>query len=203
MNATATAVPRLRPRPFLAALAAAALALCALLAGQARADALDGVLQVRSAVVDLDKGVFQLNARIDYPMTQAISDALRDGVPLIFDVDTRVERVRRFWPDATVVDLTLRRELTYHTVSDRYIVRDPQSGDQQTFPSLDAALMYLGAVDGWPVLVESQLEPDEHYSISVRAGIRRGHLSASLRALLFWTNDWNRVSDWYTWSLTN
>jgi hypothetical protein len=35
----------------------------------------------------------------------------------------------------------------------------------------------------------------------VRAGVRRGHLPASLRAILFWTNDWARVSEWYTWVL--
>jgi hypothetical protein len=31
--------------------------------------------------------------------------------------------------------------------------------------------------------------------------MRRGHLPASLRAILFWTDDWVRVSEWYTWSL--
>jgi len=166
------------------------------------ADALDGLLQVRSAFVDLDHSVFQLHARVDYPMTPTVSDALRDGVDLIFDVETRVERVRRFWLDSTVVDLTLRRELAYHTVSDRYVVRDPATGDQQSFATLDAALEYLGAVDSWPILVEPQLEAGAQYVISVRAGIHRGHLSSSLRALLFWTDDWSRVSPWYTWSLT-
>jgi hypothetical protein len=165
-------------------------------------DALDGVLQVRSAFVDLDHSVFQLHARIDYPMTPTISDALRDGVDLLFDVDARVERTRRFWFDSTVVDLTLRRELAYHTVADRYVVRDPATGDQQTFATLDAALEYLGTVDGWPILVEPQLETGAQYTISVRAGIHRGHLSSSLRALLFWTDDWSRVSSWYRWSLT-
>jgi Domain of unknown function (DUF4390) len=181
------------------ALAAAWMALSGMVV---LADALDGVLQVRSAFVDLDHAVFQLHARIDYPMTPAISDALRDGVDLIFDVDARVERPRRFWFDSTVIDLTLRRELAYHTVSDRYVVRDPTTGDQQTFATLDAALQYLGTVDAWPILVAPQLETGAQYVISVRAGIHRGHLSTSLRALLFWTDDWSRVSDWYTWSLT-
>ena len=180
-------------------LGAAWLALCSVVA---LGDALDGVLQVRSAFVDLDHSVFQLHARVDYPMTPAISDALRDGVDLLFDVDARVERARRFWFDSTVVDVTLQRELAYHTVSDRYVVRDKETGDQQTFATLDAALQYLGTVDAWPILVEPQLEPGAKYVISVRAGIHRGHLSASLRALLFWTDDWSRVSSWYTWSLT-
>jgi len=201
MNAATPAIPHRFP-PRLLALLLAALLLCGL-GSVARADALDGVLQVRSAEADLDKGVFNLRAQIDYPMSEAISTALRDGVPLIFDVNVRVERDRRLWFNSTLVELTLHRELTYHTVSDRYIVSGPDSGDQQTFATLDAALMYLGTIENWPILVESQLVPDERYTASVRAGIRRGHLSASLRALLFWTNDWNRVSDWYTWSLTN
>ena len=200
MNAAIPAAPRASNSRLLLALLA--LLLCGLMA-VVRADTLDGVLQVRSATADVDKGVFQLNAHIDYPQSEALSNALRDGVPLIFDVNVRIEHERRLWVNNTIVELTLHRELIYHTVSDRYIVSGPQSGDQQTFASLDAALEYLGSVENWPVLVQSQLDPDEHYSISVRAGIRRGHLSASLRALLFWTDDWNRVSDWYTWSLTN
>src|ERR1700753_149635 len=133
------------PRTAWVLLAAAWLALCTV---GVMADALDGVLQVRSAFVDLDKAVFQLHARVDYPMTPAISDALRDGVDLLFDVDARVERSRRFWFDSTVIDVTLQRDLAYHTVSDRYVVRDRESGDQQTFATLDTALQYLGTVDG-------------------------------------------------------
>jgi Domain of unknown function (DUF4390) len=165
-----------------------------------RADALDGVLEVRSAYVNIDKGVFLLHARVDYPVGPAISNALRDGLTLTFDLDARVDRERRFWFSANIVDLTLRRELSYHAVSDRYVVRDPKSGDQQSFPTLDGALEFLGRVDAWPILVEPQLD-NGTYTISVRAGIRRGHLPSSLRAILFWTDDWARVSEWYSWLL--
>jgi hypothetical protein len=164
------------------------------------ADALDGVLEVRSAYVNIDKGVFLLHARVEYPVSEGIRSALKDGVTLSFDLDARVDRERRFWFNANIVDLTLRRELTYHAVSDRYVVRDTRSRDQQTFSTIDEALDYLGKVDAWPILVEPQLDGGS-YTISVRAGMRRGHLPASLRAILFWTNDWARVSEWYTWSL--
>ena len=40
-----------------------------------------------------------------------------------------------------------------------------------------------------------------NYTISVRAGVRRGHLPTAMRAILFWSDDWARVSEWYTWSL--
>ena len=175
------------------------LLLSAWVAG-AYADALDGVLEVRSAYVNIDNGVFLLHARVEYPITPAIRAALRDGVTLTFELDTRVERERRLWFNASVVDLTLRRELMYHAVSDRYVVRDVKTGQQENFPTLDEAMTYLGRIDGWPILVEPQLNGGS-YLISVRAGVRRGRLPASLRALFFWTDDFRRVSEWYSWSL--
>lgn len=164
------------------------------------ADALDGVLEVKSAYVNVDHGVFLLHARVEYPVNPAIRDALRDGVTLIFEVDTNIDRERRFWFDAGVVSLTLRRELSYHAVSDRYVVRDARSGDQASYSTLEEALLQLGTVEGWPILVEPQLDGGR-YRVSVRAGVRRGRMPASLRAILFWTNDWHRTSEWYSWSL--
>jgi hypothetical protein len=163
-------------------------------------DALDGVLEVRSAYVNIDKGVFLLHARVEYPVNPDIRSALRDGVTLTFDLDTRVERERRLWFNASIVDLTLRRELMYHAVSDRYVVRDVKTGQQDNFPTLEEALTYLGRIDSWPILVEPQLNGG-NYLISVRAGVRRGRLPASLRGLFFWTDDFRRVSEWYSWSL--
>src|ERR1700737_2479195 len=74
-------------------------------------DALDGVLEVRWEYVNIDKGVFLLHARVEYPVNPAIRSALRDGVTLSFDLDTRVERMCRLWFNESVVDLTSRREL--------------------------------------------------------------------------------------------
>ncbi len=175
-------------------------ALALILPPAVRGNALEGVLEVRSAYVNIDKGVFLLYARVEYPESPAIRAALRDGITLTFDLDVRIERDRRFWFNAALVELTLRRELTYHAVSDRYVVRDPKSGEQTTYPTLDEALFHLGRIDAWPIVVEPQLNGG-NYNISVRAGVRRGHLPTAMRAILFWTDDWARVSEWYTWSL--
>jgi hypothetical protein len=169
-------------------------------ASGAYADALDGVLEVHSAYVNIENGAFLLHARVEYPVNPAIRDALRDGVTLTFELDARVERERRLWFNVSIVDLTLRRELMYHAVSDRYVVRDVKTGEQDNFPTLDEAVTYLGRIDSWPILLEPQLNGGS-YLISVRAGVRRGKLPASLRALFFWTDDFRRVSEWYSWSL--
>jgi hypothetical protein len=174
--------------------------LCALHVTAAGADALDGVLEVRSAYVNVDRGVFLLHARVEYPDNPMIQVALHDGVTLTFDLDIRVDRERHLWFNANVMQLSLRRQLSFHAVSERFVVREMRTGEQETFATLEDALAYLGKIDGVPILVEPQVDAG-NYVVSVRAGVRRGRLPAGLRNLLFWTNDWHRVSEWYSWAL--
>ncbi|NBX58723.1 MAG: DUF4390 domain-containing protein, partial [Gammaproteobacteria bacterium] len=96
----------------------------------------------------------------------------------------------------------LERELSYHSVSERYVLRDPlEGGEQKSFATLEEALAALGSVDSWPILVTSQLAEPGDYIVSVRASVRRGRLTDALRALMFWSDDWQRESEWYSWSL--
>ena len=178
-------------------------ALLSLSAGVTRADPLDGLLEVRSAYVNVDQGVFQLFARVAYPVNDDIRAALKDGLMLTFDLDVVVSRERRFWMDETVAEYTLKRELIYHAVSDRYVTRDldARSTEQRSYATLEEALEALGTVEAWPFLVSPQLSMNRQYRVSLRAGVRRGHLPDTLRVLLFWTDDWHRESDWFSWSL--
>ena len=163
---------------------------------------LDGDFQIRSAFVVIDRGVLQLNVHVQYPINDRIRSALQDGVTLAFDLELNITRHRRFWLNAGVVDMTLRRELTYHAVTDRYVLRDEQGVEQESFPTLEGALDKLGRVEDLPILVESQLRGEGPWLVAVRAGVRRGRMSDTMRALMFWSDDWHRNSDWYTWTLT-
>ena len=172
--------------------------------GVARSDVLDGLLEVPSAYVATEHGVFQLFARVAYPVNDDIRAALKDGLTLNFDLDVVVSRERRFWLNETVAEYTLRRELIYHAVSDRYVARDVDGGNtdpQKSYATLEEALEELGTVDAWPFLLSPQLSPNRQYRVALRAGVRRGRLSDTMRVLMFWTDDWHRESEWFSWSL--
>jgi Domain of unknown function (DUF4390) len=169
-----------------------------------RSDALDGVLEVRSAYVSVEQGALQLFARVAYPVNDDIRAALKDGLTLTFDLDVVVSRDRRFWLDETVWEYQLKRELSYHAVSDKYLTRDVNPrvpGEQHPYASLEEALEALGTVEAYPILTTSQLSTNREYRVSLRAGVRRGRLSDTLRVMLFWTDDWHRESEWFSWSL--
>jgi hypothetical protein len=179
-------------------------AIAVMTAPASRTDALDGILEVRSAYVSVEQNTLQLFARVVYPVNDDIRAALKDGLTLTFDLDMVVTRERRFWLDETVWEYRLRRELSYHAISDKYLARDVDSripSEQHPYASLEEALEGLGTVDAYPLLTTAQMSANREYRVSLRAGVRRGRLSDTLRVMLFWTDDWHRESEWFSWSL--
>lgn len=170
-------------------------------AAAALAGALDGELSVDSADARFNDGVVELNAQVAYPLTEQIRAALQDGVTLTFELEVVISRPRRFWWDADVVTLDLRRDLSYHVISERYLLRGPTGAEQESFPTLTAALDALGHIERLPVAVEAQMRGDGPWEVALRAGVRRGHIPDALRTLLFWRDDWHRTSEWHTWTL--
>jgi hypothetical protein len=156
---------------------------------------------VRSADLDLKDGVYQLDARLDLPVGEAVKQGLAEGVPLTLEVDLLIERVRQWLPDSAVAELTQRYHLQYNTVSARYILRNDNSGQQESLPTVEAALEELSQIRGLPVLDSALLAADRRYEANVRAKIDYGTVPRSVRIMMFWVNEWHRESDWYTWTL--
>jgi len=193
----------MRSSPTFAALRAALLtaALLGAAVPPCRAEGLEGRFEVRSADLELAGGVYHLNARLDLPISEAVRRGLSEGVPLTLEVDLDVERVRQIVPNSRVAELTQRYDLQYNAVSARYILRNENSGQQQSLPTVDAALEQLSEVRSLPVLDKALLNADRRYEASVRAKIDYGRVPLTLRLLMFWVNEWHRESDWYTWTL--
>jgi hypothetical protein len=167
----------------------------------ALADGLDGRFEVRSADLELKEGVYQLNARLDLPIGDAVKQGLAQGVPLALEVDLSIARVRQLLPNAGVAELTQRYHLQYNAVSARYVLRNDNSGQQASLPTVEAALEQLSQVHGLPVLDKALLSAERRYEASVRAKLDYGAVPLTVRILMFWVNEWHRESDWYTWTL--
>jgi hypothetical protein len=194
-----------RRHPRLAGARGLLLGVIALLAGgaapSALADGLDGRFEVRSADLELRDGVYHLNARVDLPVGDAVRQGLAEGVPLTLELDLSIARVRQLLPNSGVAELTQRYHLQYNTVSAHYILRNENSGQQESLPTIEAALQELSQVRGLPVLDQALLTTDRRYEASVRARVDYGTVPFTVRVLMFWVNEWHRDSDWYTWTL--
>jgi hypothetical protein len=183
----------------LVCLASAAVAML-ILAQPLRAEGLAGRFEVRSADLELQDGVYHLNARIDLPISEAVRHGLVEGVPLTLEVDLDIERVRQLLPNSRVAELTQRYRLQYNAVTARYILRNENSGQQESMGTVDEAIAHLSEVHSLPALDRALIAADRRYEGRVRARIDFGTVPFTLRLLMFWVSDWHRESDWYAWT---
>jgi hypothetical protein len=160
-----------------------------------------GYFEVRSASTRQVGGVHTLDARLQLVLSSEALAALSSGVPLVIELQLQMIRDRRFWWDDAEADLAVRFELEYRPLSQRYIVRNTNSGDQDSFATLYSALNNLGRVQGLPVIDDALLEPGDEYRIRLRAMLQTQQYPAPLRLLFFWRSEWQLQSEWYEWSL--
>jgi hypothetical protein len=171
-----------------------------ILAQPLRAEGLAGRFEVRSADLELQDGVYHLNARIDLPISEAVRHGLVEGVPLTLEVDLDIERVRQLLPNSRVAELTQRYRLQYNAVTARYILRNENSGQQESLGTIDEAIAHLSEVHSLPALDRALIAADRRYEGRVKARIDFGTVPFTLRLLMFWVSDWHRESDWYAWT---
>lgn len=162
-----------------------------------------GYFEVRSASTELVGGVHVLDARLQLVLSSEALNALNSGVPLTIELQVQVIRSRRFYLDALDAELAFRFELEYRPISQRYIVRNLNSGDQDSFATLYSALNYLGRVQRLPVIDQSLLVPDRNYRVRLRALLATEQYSAPLRLLFFWRDEWQLKSEWFEWKLAS
>ena len=173
------------------------VALC-LQAGGARAD--EGI-EIRSAATRLQAGVWFLDADIDYGLNETALEALDSGLLLDVELTIRLTQRRRLVWDPTFAELRQRYTLQYHALTERFILRNLNSGEQATFGSLAAALAALGTVRALPIIDDALLSRGERYDVSIRAVVDIKQLRGPLAVITFLWNDWRIASDWERWRL--
>ncbi len=161
----------------------------------------EGYFEVRSASTQLLEGVHTLDARLQLILSSEALEALESGVPLRIELQTQIIRQKRFVPDSTDAELTVRFELEYRLLSQRYVVRNLNSGEQETFSTLYSALNNLGRIDRLPLIDDSLLVADKRYRVRLRALLQTQQYPAPLRLLFFWRSEWQLKSEWFEWRL--
>ncbi len=190
-----------RKSPFLAR-CAAGLVLCLIATAGTVAHAQDeSRLTIRDVQVALDEGVYELTAKVDLTLPDDARRAVESGLTLRLTYEITVDRVRRYMLDAGIAALEQRYEVSYHALSQRYLVKNLNTGEQQDFGSLQAALDRVGDLHGLPVIDATLVSDGPAYEGRIRAVLKMNTAPDVFGWLLFWTDDWSAESDWKSWTL--
>jgi len=180
-----------------------ALLLALLLVAAGSAAAKGKPFEIREASSRLSDGVWFATARVDYQLSDDALEALENGIALTIQLQIEVTRVRRFWTDPKVASLKQNYQLSYQPLSERYVVKNLNSGEQNSFATLFSALNSMGRIVDLPLIDASILEPDAIYELAMRAVLDQDTLPGPLRLIAFWSEGFRLVSDWYRWKLVD
>lgn len=163
--------------------------------------ALASQFSIHSVSAELSDGVYVLNARLDVELSEEMSNALKNGVALVFVLDLHVKEQKYRWFKKTVVKLEQRYELRYHALSQQYILTNRNTGLQSSFRSLSRALRKLGKIEDLPLLDASviSLYDDAVSLLRLRLDVRELPLPLKVRA--YTSSDWQTRSRWVRWNL--
>lgn len=156
---------------------------------------------VRSVETHLHDRVYLLDASIDYQFSNAALEALRNGVPLIVLLDIQVEQERSWWLNKTIAELQQGYLLLYHALTEKYIVNNLNSGAQENYDRLNAAITALGKVKDLPILDSQLATSGNRYVVRLKTHLDLESLPAPMRPLAYISSAWRLESDWYKWPL--
>ena len=155
-----------------------------------------GAFEVLDASAELRDGVYYLDAELTYRLGTDPLEALENGVPLVLEIHVEVIEHHPWLPDETVASLVQQFRLKYHSLTERYVVTNINSGERRSYTSRSEALQYAGAVRDLPIIDRSLLDTSQSHGVRVRVRLDVESLPAPLRLWGYVSGDWRLTSPW-------
>jgi len=152
---------------------------------------------IENASTRLQNGVYQLNADINYELSDEVLEALNNGIKISMQITVRVEQPRSYLWSQLIVEKSLQYRLKYHALTGQYIV-ESGSDNQRSYLSLGSALRALGQIRAVPLLDKKQLADPQGVVVRIKSELDTDALPAPLRPVTWLSSQWQLSSKWFT-----
>jgi len=109
--------------------------------------------------------------------SNAFSSTMKDGIAMATEWHIKVRRVRRYWLNEDVADITVIRHAKPDLLTRSWLLTETSSGISRRVYRLDDAIAFLSGLDDFPVLDRSLLQKNTPYRISVSVEIHSEGIS--------------------------
>ena len=128
-----------------------------------------------------------------------IEETILSGVPATFSFLINLYRVRGFWMDKEINEITITHSIKYDNLKKEYSVTRSWEGNRpQTVKSFEEAKKLMAEIDSLPIVSLSELEKGKQYQIRAKAKLSKLTLPFYLHYILFFMSLWDFETDWYT-----
>lgn len=157
---------------------------------------------VQSAEIKQIGNGYVVNARMTYPLTARVVEALENSVPITFvqqlELVNSIPLLGKYWQwQETTWTTELRYELRYHALTQQYVLYTLDTNSRRNFPTLDSALQALGNIQNLNLPPEYLSDPED-LILKLRTGIDLHALPTPMRPGALISSKWQLTSPWVT-----
>ncbi|NOX42782.1 MAG: DUF4390 domain-containing protein [Gammaproteobacteria bacterium] len=158
-----------------------------------------GEFFVVSAQMNKVNDTYHLSAQLGYELSTEVNEALQNGIPVTLKLEAVIVYKRDFLWAKKVTKMKQRFRLRYHALSEQYLVKNLNSGEQAYYKVLDDALYNLEHVVDLPIFDAKLLDPGKNYVARIRTSVDITELPVPLRYFAYFSSGWNLTSGWFSW----
>ena len=158
----------------------------------AQAQAAEGVEITRAHVEAAEEG-YKLSAVYAFDLNEDIENAIQHGVKLYFTTQVELTRPRWYWYDDQAVSERQTMSIKYDVLTRQYVVQ-VVGNMQQSFATLEDAMVLIRRPNRWLIAGRGALKPGETYNVTLRMYLDRERMPKPIQVNAFSNSQWRLES---------
>lgn len=151
--------------------------------------------------VNLVDEQYFLDAQASLELNRTIERGVQSGVPIFFNADARILRIRPLFWDKKVAEFRRRFSLVYYELTRHYRVSAVGEDFTRNFRSLLDALEYIGTIRELPIIRAEMLENDFQYRGQISLSLDVSALPLLLTPQTLISSVWRLRSEEFEWQI--
>lgn len=157
---------------------------------------------IEKANASFDQTALSVNAKFNLSLSSAIDEALQNGVSITLMTTLDLFDRRKYIWDEHIAQWAFTQEISYHSLTGRYILSSPQSNENFSYSSLDDLLDQIETFTFQSdILGDTMPQSENGYVLQLRIFLDKASLPNPLRMMTYISPAWKAKSKVYEWSV--
>ncbi|MCI5133751.1 MAG: DUF4390 domain-containing protein [Candidatus Electrothrix sp. AW2] len=153
---------------------------------------------IDEVVISTTNDYVLLFATVSHCFTDEMLEGVRNGIPLTFRFDIRLNRIQRNWFDAKLIEHKINHTLSYNPIKEEYQIAFAEKKQPEVTRSLKEAKEMMANIDGLRLYPLNNIRVSTPYALKIKATLVENTFPFSMHSIIPFTSLWNFETDWRT-----
>jgi Domain of unknown function (DUF4390) len=158
-------------------------------------------INIKSTHAYTEDAIYYIDALFDFKLTEEADKALLHGIALEIHTHFQLRLKRKWLWDIIINEKKLIYKLEHRPLTGNFLTLNLNTGLQNSYSNLDAALSHINTVSKMELFDASMLNKDKHYIARIKTFLDVESLPSPMRPQAYFSSDWDMSSKWFEWDV--